>query len=138
MTEYGRGPLSRLGESSGSVWCRPSTADRNSGRQRKFKRPVVQPEISSEETPPPKRPSTEAQGVPVKRGPPEGSFAASSQVAANETRKQLRRRWQLLEAVFDDCCDVQSELSKTSTHVVTAASVKNVSEGMEGVQLEDV
>ena len=74
----------------------------------------------------------------MKQGPPEGSFAASTQAAADETRAQLRRSWQLREAVFDDCCDVQSELSKTSTRAAFAAIVRDVGEGLEGVQLEDV
>ena len=66
-------------EGHSSPWCRPSTADRNSGRQRKLRRTEPQLDTPDVVTPPSTLLLKELWGAPVKEGPSEGPFAALTQ-----------------------------------------------------------
>ena len=73
-----------------SPWCRPSTADRNSGRQRKFRHADPPLDASNVVTPPSTLPLKDLWGDPVKERPSEDPFAALPPEEAAEVCAQLR------------------------------------------------
>ena len=125
-------------ECDSSPWCRPSTADRNSGRQRKLRRAETQFDAVDVATPPPTLPLKNLWGAPVKKGPPEGHFTALPEVEAAEVCEQLRDVWRQRNLTFEDCWSDQRESFEEVDVKEVSGQVEQGIEGQERVKLEDL